>query len=262
MTTLKDTAPHRVDLVDVKTKDFLEQDDAIRGQNYVCLSFLSPEDVIRSKEAYFVKEYMHQYVNRNIELMDGLQTLFPDKSDELRSIREQYATYFDKEAIVSDYADYKVDNEIRVSELYSQENEFQTNIRGVKVRGSYESLQEAQSRAEALKRKDNDKFNIYVAQVGCWCPWAINPNDIDNAEYSETQLNTMMKEYHKNKDSREMHYNERKEEMINRATENAKNTTIVEEEENEEEAAAQEEKETQDHREDVKQALFGDEEAV
>ena len=59
----------------VSTQDFLEQDDAIRGQNYVCLSFISPEDVIRSKESYFIKEYMKEYTERNEEWIKGLRAL-------------------------------------------------------------------------------------------------------------------------------------------------------------------------------------------
>ena len=35
-----------------KKVDYLEVDDAIPGQNYVCLSFLSPEELIQNKEAF------------------------------------------------------------------------------------------------------------------------------------------------------------------------------------------------------------------
>lgn len=185
------------------------------------MSFISPEDVIKSKESYFIKEYMKTYTKRNIELIDGLSILFPDKADEIRSIKEQYCVYFDNETIVDDYKTFKLENEISISDTYAKENNYQTNIRGVKVRGCYESLQEAQGRAEILKRKDNNKFNIYVGQVGCWCPWSANPNDIESAEYSENQLNTMMKEYQKNKDNKETFYNERKNDLINRANASA-----------------------------------------
>jgi hypothetical protein len=161
---------------------------------------------------------MKRYVDRNNELIEGLSVLFPEKADEIRSIKEQYSIYFDKDSIVDEYMDFKKDNESTISDLYSRENNYQTNTRGVKVRGTYDSLQEAQTKAEALKRKDNNKFNIYVGQVGCWCPWSANPNEIDSAEYSETQLNTLMKEYHKNKDNKEIFYNERKKDLIDRAT--------------------------------------------
>ena len=225
------TSRGQIEETPVSVEDFLDQDDSIRGQNYVCMSFISPEDVIRSKEAYFIKEYMKNYTTRNKELMEGLQVLFPDKSDEIRSIKEQYDIYFDENAIIDDYATFKKDNELDVSELYSKENKYQTNIRGVKIRGTYESLEEAKIRAEVLKRKDNNKHNIYIGQVGCWCPWAANPNEIDSAEYTETQLNTLMKEYMKNKENKEQFYNERKQELVDRATEKQKaaSATIVEE---------------------------------
>lgn len=225
------TSRGQIEETPVSVEDFLDQDDSIRGQNYVCMSFISPEDVIRSKEAYFIKEYMKNYTTRNKELIDGLQVLFPDKSDEIRSIKEQYDIYFDENAIVDDYANFKKDNELDISELYSKENKYQTNIRGIKIRGTYESLEEAKIRAEVLKRKDNNKHNIYIGQVGCWCPWAANPNEIENAEYTETQLNTLMKEYMKNKENKEQFYNERKQELVDRATEKQKavSATIVEE---------------------------------
>ena len=35
-----------------KKVDYLEVDDVIPGQNYVCLSFLSPEELIQNKEAF------------------------------------------------------------------------------------------------------------------------------------------------------------------------------------------------------------------
>ena len=36
----------------VKEVDYLDEDKPIRGQNFVLLSFLSPEDVLVNKEAY------------------------------------------------------------------------------------------------------------------------------------------------------------------------------------------------------------------
>ena len=221
------TSREQITETPVSVEDFLDQDDSIRGQNYVCMSFISPEDVIHSKESYFIKEYMKKYTEKNQELIDGLALLFPDKSDEIRSIKEQYDIYFDNKAIIEDYATFKKDNELNISEMYSKENNYQTNIRGVKVRGTYESIQEAKIRAEILKRKDNNKHNIYIGQVGCWCPWSANPNEIESAEYTETQLNTLMKEYVKNKENKEQFYNDRKQELIDRA--NSNNKSIREE---------------------------------
>jgi hypothetical protein len=209
----------RVKIVPVSQEDFLDQDPQIRGQNYVCVSFLSPEDVIKSKDAYFISSFLEKFTVRNNELMNGLETLFPDKKNEIRSIREQYANFFDHTSIDEEYKSFVKNNEIELSTKYSESNNFQTCIRGIKIRGTYDTLKEAESRSEVLKRIDADRHNIYVAQVGCWCPWAANVNEIEDAEYTETQLNTLMKEYKKNTNDKEIFYNERKNDLIERTRE-------------------------------------------
>jgi hypothetical protein len=57
--------------------------------------------------------------------------------------------------------------------------------------------------------------------VGCWCPWSPNPEDLENQEYSETQLNTIMKKYKENQENRDVFYTERKDEKIRKANDEA-----------------------------------------
>ena len=40
---------------------FLECDDEIRGQKYICLSFLSPEKVLKNKDIFFFSEFLEFY---------------------------------------------------------------------------------------------------------------------------------------------------------------------------------------------------------
>jgi hypothetical protein len=40
---------------------FLECDDEIRGQKYICLSFLSPEKVLKNKDLYFFSKFLEFY---------------------------------------------------------------------------------------------------------------------------------------------------------------------------------------------------------
>ena len=42
---------------EIDNEDFLEVDQKIPGQNYVCLSFISPENIIKNKELYNVKYF-------------------------------------------------------------------------------------------------------------------------------------------------------------------------------------------------------------
>ena len=44
-----------------KKPDYLEVDEAIPGQNYVCLSFLSPESLMQNKEAFKCVKFLQSY---------------------------------------------------------------------------------------------------------------------------------------------------------------------------------------------------------
>ena len=41
--------------------DYLDVDDTIPGQNYVCLSFVSPEALIEKREAFNVCKFLQSY---------------------------------------------------------------------------------------------------------------------------------------------------------------------------------------------------------
>jgi hypothetical protein len=87
------------------------------------------------------------------------------------------------------------------------------SIRGFKIRGAYETLDEACKRAASVKRTDA-RFHVYVAEVGCWCPWSPNPDDISDAQYSEQQLNRLMKGYRESQELRDEDYDARKKRMM------------------------------------------------
>ena len=44
-------------------EDFLEVDSKIPGQNYVCLSFVSPEKILQKKEVFFVTKFLDYIMN-------------------------------------------------------------------------------------------------------------------------------------------------------------------------------------------------------
>ena len=49
------------------SEDFLSVDNPIAGQNYVCLSFVSPDKIIKNKELFYVKEFLKD-LNENLKL--------------------------------------------------------------------------------------------------------------------------------------------------------------------------------------------------
>lgn len=205
-------SPH---LTPTSEHDYLDQDPPIRGQKYVCMSFISPDEVIEKKEAYFFSQYISSFSKDLQELWGGMLEVYKDNvelTDGLRSIRNRYEHLFNTDVINFEYDTFLKMHSERLETEYLEKNDFQTTIRGLKVRGSYETLREAQIRAQVLKRLD-DKFNVFIAEVGCWCPWSPDPEEIEDQEYAETQLNTLMKSYHENQLAKDQFYAQRKDRM-------------------------------------------------
>ena len=202
------------DLVSTKEVDYLDEDEKIRGQNYVLLSFINPEDVIINKETYYFSKFLNQFGKDITTLFDGIQSKYPDSKDLISTIKTNHAYIFDSNEMNEQYKFFKSVNSSDIESDYHRDNNFQTTIRGLKVRGVFDTIEEAKNRSEFLKKIDN-KFDIFIGEVGCWCPWSPNPNDLQNQEYTESQLNTLMKKYKENMESKDALFEQRKQESIN-----------------------------------------------
>ena len=211
-------------LVPTKEVDYLDEDKKIRGQNYVLLSFISPEDVIANKEAYYFSKYINQFSKDMNTLFDGVLSKYPESKDLIDTLKTNHAYIFDSNEMNEQYKFFKSVNSSDIEAEYHRDNNFQTTIRGIKVRGVFDTIDEARNRSEFIKKIDN-KFDIFIGEVGCWCPWSPNPNDLQNQEYAETQLNTLMKKYKENMDSKDALFEKRRQESIT----SAKTTTEVSE---------------------------------
>lgn len=209
----------------VKEVDYLDEDKPIRGQNFVLLSFLSPEDVLVNKEAYMFSKFLTKFSSDMTVLLDGISAKYSDSKDFVDSVKENNAHIFNPKDMSEQYGFYKSVNNQELESSYHRDNNFTTSIRGIKVRGVFDTIEEAKNRSEFVKKIDN-KFNIYIAQVGCWCPWSPNPDCLENQEYAETQLNTLMKEYKKNMNDKDVVFENRKASMFPDTTVTA-DTTVT-----------------------------------
>ena len=162
-----------------QNEDFLEVDKPIPGQNFACISFVSPEKLLQKKELFIAKHFLKKHLGKEID-----------------------DTEFDKE-----FDEFMEENESAIDRKFAEEQDFQTSVRGVKVRGVYDSYKEAEVRAKVLQKLDSS-FHVYVGQVGYWLPWDPNPNNIEKQEYMENELNMLMKEYKNNEQQRDIFYAE------------------------------------------------------
>jgi len=207
------------ELVSTKEVDFLDEDKKIRGQNYVLLSFINPEDVLVNKEAYYFSRYLNKFSKDMNTLFDGIQSKYPDSKDLLDTVKTNHAYIFNVKEMDEQYKFFKSMNSSDIEADFHRDNNFQTTLRGLKVRGVFDTLDEAKSRSEFLKKTDKN-FDIFIGEVGCWCPWSPNPNDLQNQEYGETQLNTLMKKYKENMESKDTVFEKRIQEEISKSKAN------------------------------------------
>ena len=104
----------------------------------------------------------------------------------------------------------------KLEEEFFAKNEFRTTMRGIKVRGVFSSEAEAAARAKRLQKAD-PTFNIYQGSVGKWMAWEPDANKVGDQEYANEELNTLMKKYRENEESREVFYNEQKKSRMGNA---------------------------------------------
>jgi hypothetical protein len=239
-----------------KPQVFLESDDKVRGQDYVCLSFLTPNrGILRNKDLFFFSKFLEFYtMDYKIkatesfvlgQLRDTLNVLSDvevtlDNAEvtdvsgakalaaKIGTLREALSkkTGADLEAhvkgnlndfkettIVEDYEKYMVVNRQRLEDEFHKQNNFQTSMHGLKVRGVYSTYEQAAARAKALNKKD-PYFNVYVADVGEWLPWDPEPEEVQNQEYANDNLNKLMQAYKENAAKRDAFFEEEKRQKL------------------------------------------------
>lgn len=220
--------------------DFLDEDSEIPSQRYVLLSFLSPENVLERKDHYFFEQFLKDYEitwkTKNLEdflasTINSYNERLGKEADALynKGLQEQgdlvlgarmqvaevlgtYGAFVKKNAseinktkIKEDYENFMYKNRDRLEDQFYRDNKLQTTIRGLKVRGSYPTSEEASARAKKLQKSD-PIHNIYVASVGKWVPWDPSPSQIKEQEYANDELNKLMKSYNENQDKRDDFY--------------------------------------------------------
>jgi hypothetical protein len=202
----------------------LKVDDKIPGQEYCCVSFINPEDVVVRKDQWKFYKYHQNVIKTYRDIFTTLTDKVLEKDDispaDVADLQERMGRVFTaNESEFGKWTDLIKDYEFKHGERddaeFDAQNNYQTSIRGMKIRGTYGTLKEAKVRAAVLQKID-PRFHIYVLPVGYWCPSNPDPNKLSLAdqEYANSELNTLMKAYNENEVKKDMFYEEQTRQRI------------------------------------------------
>jgi hypothetical protein len=207
--------------------DLLDEDKPIAGQKFVCMSFLSPEKILKKKELFFFQKFVNQWdYSKSMEKFVAFLNFISQKYHlDFNNISEDLKEFVscEKEELVSftvedDYRTFLDTREEQLTEEFSKVHGFKTNVRGVKVRGSYPTMEEAELRCKLIRESDPN-HDVYVGPVGMWMPWDPEAYKTGRVEYMEEHLNQLMNEKIKNEQSAKQEFDARVKESKQKAIE-------------------------------------------
>ena len=207
--------------------DLLEEDKPIAQQKFVCVSFVSPENVIASKQEFFFERFVKSWdLTKSLEKYAQFTGFLAYKynldaqtvNDDLAEFCKEESASLTKTSLSDDYKTFLDKNETTLEDEYNASNAFQTSVRGIKVRGVYPSQPEAEMRAKLLREVDPN-FDVYVGPVGLWMPWEPDAYKTGRVEYLEEELNELMSKKKTNEESAKDYFTKRVKESKQKAME-------------------------------------------
>ena len=208
----------------------LDEDQPISGQKFACISFISPENIVKQKEMFMFEQFLknydfiqsmekfqgfmqfisYKYKLSNDNLMSDLEEFVKDEKGTLmtNTLEDQFKNFIDK-------------NEEKLEGEFSRLHHFQTSTRGIKVRGVFSSQEEAEMRCKMLRELDPN-HDVYVGPIGMWMPWEPEAYKTGRVEYLEEELNKLMHEKFDNEKGAKLEFEKRVREAKEKALEENK----------------------------------------
>ena len=186
--------------------DLLDEDKPLAGQKFTCISFLDPENILKQKNLFYFNEFLkHWDFTKSVQKFTQFINFIAFKYNmDFDKIMEDFQEFTKSETetltystIKDDYKNFLDAKEEELEKQFNEETNFQTNTRGIKIRGAFPSQQEAELRCRMLREVDPN-HDIGVCPVGVWVPMNVAAYKSGRVEYLEEELNQLMQEKKKN----------------------------------------------------------------
>ena len=210
--------------------DLLDEDKSIAVQKFACLSFISPEHILKQKEMFLFEKFIKNWdFSKSMEKFTQFLNFLSYKySIDFEKVTKDFQEFTKdekdnliKSPIEDDFKNFMDENEERLEKEFDTEHEFQTSTRGIKVRGCFPTQQEAELRCKMLRQNDPN-HDVYVGPVGIWVPFHPEAYKTGRVEYMEETLNELMSEKKKNEEKAKDEFDNRVKEAKVKAMEDNK----------------------------------------
>jgi hypothetical protein len=200
-----------------KYVDLCDEDPVIASQKFVCISFVSPEKILKQREQFIFEKFVQQWefsksIEKFGEFLNFVSFKYKIKLDDIMNDMKEYVTeekaHLKSFSVENDFKNFMDKSEDRLTEEFNKLHEFNTSVRGVKIRGSYSSQAEAELRCKKLREND-PHHDIFVGPVGVWMPWDPDAYKTGRVEFMEEQLNQLHQEKIKNEEKAKQEFDQR-----------------------------------------------------
>ena len=192
--------------VNPKYIDLCDEDAPIAGQKFACISFVSPERILKKRELFLFDQFIQQWdftksMEKYMEFMNFLSYKYNLKVDDVMADFTDFVKEEDSKlkavSVDDDFKNFMDKNEDKLTEQFQRAHAFQTSVRGFKMRGVFPTQEEAEMRCKKLREIDPN-HDIFVGPVGMWIPWDPDAYKTGRIEFMEEELNQLHSEKLKN----------------------------------------------------------------
>ena len=197
--------------------DLCDEDTPIAGQKFVCMSFVSPEKILKKRELYMFEHFLKQwdFTKSMSKFFDFIHFLSYKYNLNVEEVMNDFNEFSKEEesklkesTVEDDFNNFMDKNEDRLAIQFQRENVFQTSVRGLKVRGTFSSQEEAEMQCKKLRDYDPN-HDIFVGPVGVWIPWDPDAYKTGRVEFMEEELNKLHQEKLKNETKAKQEFEQR-----------------------------------------------------
>jgi len=207
--------------------DLCDEDAPIAGQKFACMSFISPEKILKKREIYIFDQFVKRWdftksMSKFTDFLAFLSYKYSLNNQEVMELFEEFVKEeredLQKSSVEDDYKNFLDKQEDKIVEQFQKENAFQTSVRGLKVRGVFPTQEEAEMKCKKLRESDPN-HDIYVGPIGIWIPWDPDAYKTGRIEFMEEELNQLHHEKLKNEEKAKQEFDRRLKETKKRAIE-------------------------------------------